>query len=189
MLVHASRDRGRERPQKLEDAKFRQKPQRAAQVLHRAGIFHSFTFTSTLLVRVGLPWADVMSESLPSRAHRTLEASRPRARPGGTTAFGWPSPQEETPRVITVSYLLVFSVFPLSLFFLLYELVDSVSAHALCTLIVSTHSSARPLCIHIVPTHFSLARSLHCTHLATTHPRSLCAPISWVPHSRLSVYL
>jgi hypothetical protein len=26
-------------------------------------------------------------------------------------------------------------------------------------------------------------------HLATTHPRSLCAPISWVPHSRLSVYL
>jgi hypothetical protein len=34
----------------------------------------------------------------------------------GTTAFGWPSPQEETPRGITVSYLLVFSVFPLSLF-------------------------------------------------------------------------
>ncbi len=67
MPVHASWERRRERPQKLEDANFRQKPQRAAQVLHRAFFFHSFRLncTSLLLVRVGLPWADVMPESHP----------------------------------------------------------------------------------------------------------------------------
>jgi len=54
----------------------------------------------------------------------------------------------------------------LSLSFLLYELVDSVSAHALCTLIASTHCSVRPLCIRIVTAHFSLARSLHCTYIS-----------------------
>jgi hypothetical protein len=102
---------------------------------------------------------------------------------GGTTAFGWPSPQEETPRVITVSYLLVFSVFPLSLFPALRISWQCVCARPV-HLIASNHSSAHLLCIHIVTTPFSFARSLHCTH-----PRSLCAPISWVSHSRLSVYL
>jgi hypothetical protein len=78
----------------------------------------------------------------------------------------------------------------LSLSFLLYELVDSVSAHALCTLIASTHCSVRPS-VHSYrdcPFLLSTLSPLH-PHLATTHPRSLCAPISWVPHSRLSVYL
>ncbi len=60
----------------------------------------------------------------------------------------------------------IFSVSSLSLSFLLYELVDSVSAHALCTLIASTHCSVRPLCIRIVTAHFSLARSLHCTYIS-----------------------